>query len=135
MFIQVKAGNDTAMSSAWQAEIEGIVEATLGRFGDRLSSVEVFISDENGRGKQGDDDKRCLIEARLAGLQPIAVSTHAATFDAAVSDCAEKIERTIDHRLGRLEDKDRQVSFAGDDEPAPPLRGALPPTGDEPRAS
>ncbi len=106
MFVQVKAGGDTKTNEHWQSEIAGIVEETLGRFGDQITSVEVFVSDENSRAKEGDDDKRCVIEARLAGMQPIAVRTHAATFDAAVADCAEKIERTLERRLGRLDDKD-----------------------------
>jgi hypothetical protein len=127
MFVQVKGGNDTKTSEQWQAEIAGIVEGTLGRFSEQLTSVEVFISDENSREKEGDDDKGCLIEARLAGMQPIAVRTHAPTFEEAVSDCAEKIERTLDRRLGRLEDKDERKSFSGD-EPLGTLRGPLPPT-------
>ena len=115
MFIQVKAGSDASTTVRRNEEIESIVEATLGRFGDRITSVEVFISDENGINKKGDDDKRCVIEARLAGLKPIAVRSHAATFDEAVSDCTEKLERLLDHRLDRLEDRQGRVSFAGDD--------------------
>jgi hypothetical protein len=106
MFVQVKAGGDTKTNEHWQTEIAGIVEGTLGRFGEQLKSVEVFVSDENSREKQGDDDKRCVIEARLAGMQPIAVRTHAPTFEAAVADCTEKLERKLDRRLGRLDDRD-----------------------------
>ena len=112
MFVQVKAGGGTKAGEHWQTEIAGIVEGTLGRFGDQITSVEVFVSDENSPEKQGSDDKRCVIEARLAGMQPIAVRTHAPTFEAAVSDCAEKIERTLDRRLGRLVDKDGHAHSA-----------------------
>jgi len=126
MFVQVKAGNDTKTNESRQAEFAGIVEASLIRFGDQLTSVEVFVSDENGRDKQGGDDKRCLIEARLAGMEPIAVRTHAATFEAAVSECADKLERTLDRRLGRLNDKDGHVPMSGDDSPSAILPTAIP---------
>jgi hypothetical protein len=106
MFVQVKAGGVTKASERWQTEIAEIVEEALGRFGAQLKTVDVFLGDENGREKQGDADKRCLIEARLAGMQPIAVRSHAATFEAAVGECADKICRTLDHHLGRLADKD-----------------------------
>jgi ribosome-associated translation inhibitor RaiA len=120
MFIQVKAGNDTHADENWKSEIAGIVEGTLSRFDDRLTSVEVYISDENSREKDGNNDKRCLIEARLAGLQPIAVRSHADSFEEAIADCAEKIERTLDKRLGRLADKDGRVSQSGDGMTEPP---------------
>jgi hypothetical protein len=143
MFVQVKAGNDTKAGESRQAEIAGIVEASLGRFGDQLTSVEVFISDENGRAKQGGDDKRCLIEARLAGMQPIAVQTHAATFEEAVADCSEKLERTLDRRLGRLDDRGGRAPMSGaetpvgDETPAEIPQTAFPPqvdAGDRPGA-
>jgi hypothetical protein len=113
MFVQVKAGGVTRTSEPWQTEIADIVEGALGRFGKQLTTVDVFLGDENGREKQGDADKRCLIEARLAGMQPIAVRSHAATFEAAVGECADKIRRTLDHHLGRLADKDGHSPAAG----------------------
>jgi hypothetical protein len=90
-----------------------MVEAALGRFGEQLKTIDVFLSDENGRSKHGDADKRCLIETRLAGLPPIAVHADAATFDDAVAQCTEKMERTLDHRLGRLADKGGHVPASG----------------------
>lgn len=133
MFVQVKAGGDARTNAKWQTEIESTVEAALDRFTDRLSGVEVFISDENGREKSGSDDKCCVIEARIRGLEPVAVRTHAATFDAAVEECAEKMERTLEHRFGRLEDKAGQTSQSGD-ELLGPIRGPLPDVGREGRA-
>jgi ribosome-associated translation inhibitor RaiA len=110
MHVQVKAGNDVKTNETWMAEIGAIVNGTLDRFDRQLTSVEVFIGDENGRAKRGHRDKRCVIEARLAGMKPIAVHTHASTFETAVNECAEKIERTLDRRLGRLADKDGRKS-------------------------
>jgi hypothetical protein len=125
MFVQVKAGGDTHLTEHWKSDIETIVEWNLDRFEDRVTGVEVFISDETSGKKDGEGDKRCVIEAKLAGMEPIAVRTFAPTYDAAVIDCAEKLRRKLDHDLGRLADKDGQVSQSGD-EMMGPLRAPLP---------
>ena len=77
MFIQVKGGNGMHISEQWQSEIGALVEGTLGRFDGQLMTVEVFVSDQNSSDKQGDRDKRCLIETRLKGFGPLAVSSFA----------------------------------------------------------
>jgi ribosome-associated translation inhibitor RaiA len=66
--------------------------------------VEVHLSDIN-RHKGGDDDKRCLMEARLAGLQPITVKHHAGTIQEAIDGAADKLKKTVESTLGRLSDR------------------------------
>jgi ribosome-associated translation inhibitor RaiA len=83
--------------------VESIVGDTLGRFADRITRVEVHLNDVNGH-KLGDRDKRCMMEARLGGMAPIAVTHHAPTFAEAIEAAAEKLERAIEHSLGRLQD-------------------------------
>ena len=85
------------------ARVETLVEDVLGRFGERITRVEVHLNDVNGD-KLGGRDKRCMMEARLAGLKPIAVSHQAPTLLEAMEAAAEKLERAIEHTLGRLED-------------------------------
>jgi len=84
--------------------VNASVEGAVGRYGDRLTRVEAHLSDENSL-KSGSDDKRCMLEARLAGLQPIAVSHQAATLELAVSEAADKLQRLIESTLGRLQDR------------------------------
>jgi ribosome-associated translation inhibitor RaiA len=81
--------------------VEGVVADVLDRFRDRISRVEVHLSDVNA-GKSGEDDKRCMMEARLEGRAPTAVTHQAGTVREAVSGAAEKLERAIDRVLGRL---------------------------------
>jgi hypothetical protein len=100
MYIQVKAGNARFKTRGWQSEIESLVEGTLRRFADRLTSVEVFVSAENDRHEEGACDKQCVIEAQVKDFQPVAVRAHAPLFSLAVADCAEKMERTLDRRFG-----------------------------------
>jgi ribosome-associated translation inhibitor RaiA len=62
------------------------------------------LTDESGS-KSGKNDKRCMMEARLEGRQPIAVTDEAATLDLAVDGAADKLARLIEHTLGRLHDQ------------------------------
>lgn len=80
------------------------VEEAVGRHSDRITRVEAHLSDTNSN-KSGTDDKRCVLEVRLAGLQPIAVSHEAATLELAVSEAAVKLQRLVDRTLGRLQDR------------------------------
>lgn len=87
--------------------VEDLVNGTLGRFADRITRVEVHLNDVNGD-KSGDHDKRCMMEARLGGLKPIAVSALAGTLLEAMHAAAEKLERAIDRTVGRLQDSARR---------------------------
>jgi ribosome-associated translation inhibitor RaiA len=82
---------------------ESVVESTLGHLADHITRIEVHISDQNGN-KGGDHDKRCLMEARLKGHQPVAVTNEAGTIGQAISGAADKLKSSLDHTLGRLSD-------------------------------
>ena len=104
MQIQVNTGNNITGSEALTRQVEGVVEGALGRFGGRVTRVEVHLNDVNGP-KGGDDDHRCQMEARLDGLQPVSVTEQAATLDQALSGAAKKLQRTLDSTLGKLRDR------------------------------
>lgn len=72
----------------------------LGRFGDRLTRVEVHLGDVNG-GKPGPDDKRCLIEARPARHDPLVAEAHNSDLYHAISDATHKIERVLDKKFAK----------------------------------
>jgi hypothetical protein len=67
----------------------------------RVHRVEVHVSDENGR-KPGPLDKRCMMEARLDGHPPMAVTHHAATVSEAVDGAADKLRHAVDNMLSRV---------------------------------
>ena len=81
--------------------VEGVVTAALSRFARQITRVEVHLSDEN-EGKGGSDDKRCVMEARVEGRPPIAVTHKAATLEEAMDGAAGKLARSLDSTLGRL---------------------------------
>ncbi|MGH8318822.1 MAG: HPF/RaiA family ribosome-associated protein [Steroidobacteraceae bacterium] len=81
--------------------VQGVVEGRLDRFNGRITRVEVHLSDLNSS-RLGERDKRCLMEARVGGMKPIAVSHEAPTLTEAIHVAADKLERALDHALGKL---------------------------------
>jgi hypothetical protein len=105
MQVQVNTDSTIEGSEGLATHLRGVVETALGRFIDRITRVEVHLSDQNSD-KGGQDDKRCMMEARLEGRQPIAVTHTAATVGEAVDGAAEKLKRSIESTLGSLGDRD-----------------------------
>jgi ribosome-associated translation inhibitor RaiA len=81
--------------------VQGVVEGRLDRFEGRITRVEVHLNDLNGS-KLGERDKRCMMEARIGGMKPIAVSHEAPTVTEAIHAAADKLERAIEHTLGKM---------------------------------
>jgi ribosome-associated translation inhibitor RaiA len=104
MQIQVHTDNHITGREDVVRLVHASVEGTISRFSDRITRVEAHLSDTNGHKSKG-DDFRCVLEARLAGLQPIVVSHQAPTIELAVAEAAEKLERSIESKLGRIHDR------------------------------
>ena len=113
MLVNVHTDNHITGREALVQRVEAEVEGTLSRFGERLTRIEVYLSDENGP-KHGADDKKCLMEARVAGFHPIAAHHHAANLDDAIEGAAEKLERAIHHALSKHDETKGGLSMAGD---------------------
>ena len=104
MKIQINTDNNITGSEELSEQAEATVDSTLGHLAEHITRVEVHLSDVNS-GKGGAHDKRCMMEARLEGHQPIAVSDEAESIGQAIDGAAEKLKRSLDHTLGRLSDR------------------------------
>ena len=113
MQVQLRTDNHIEGKQDLARKTEEIVVAALEKFGTRITRVEVHLSDENSHKERG-DDKRCVMEARPAGHQPVAVNHVADTLEHAIIGAAEKLERLLDSTLGRLSDHKGRTSFSGD---------------------
>jgi ribosome-associated translation inhibitor RaiA len=103
MQIQVSTDNHVVGSAELTRQVEAVMENALSHLGDRVTRVEVYLSDENSSQKSAENDKRCVMEARLAGLQPIVVSQQGPLLDQAIDGAAAKLEKTLKRTLGRLD--------------------------------
>lgn len=107
MQIQIHTDNNIKAHETTIAELSSVLESALARFSDHITRLEVHLGDENSNKKDGDDDIRCMIEARLEGRQPVAVTAHAASVSQAVDGAIDKLTRMIDSTLDRLRDQAR----------------------------
>jgi ribosome-associated translation inhibitor RaiA len=109
MKIQFNTDANIQGTEALAAQVCATVEAALERFEQHITRVEIHLSDES-RGKSGPHDQRCMLEARLEGRKPVAVTEHALTLELAVDGAAEKLARLLDSTLGRLHDRRARTS-------------------------
>jgi ribosome-associated translation inhibitor RaiA len=103
MKIQINTDAHIDGNEAVGARVSATVEQALDRFSEHITRVEVHLADENGS-KTGQRDQRCMLEARLEGRKPVAVTEHAATLEQAVQGAADKLARLLGSTLGRLHD-------------------------------
>ena len=101
MQIQINSDHHITGSPELAGHVQALVRDTLDRYSDRITRVEVHLNDQNSGVKGGNADKRCGMEARLGGLGPIAVNHEAENLDLAINGAMEKLERAIEHKLGK----------------------------------
>ncbi|MFJ9991466.1 HPF/RaiA family ribosome-associated protein [Pseudomonas putida] len=104
MQIQVNSSNHIDSSSRLNEWVRSTLESTLQRYEDDLTRIEVHLRDENGD-KPGPHDKRCQMEARPKGHQPISVSHTATSLDHAIDGAASKLNNALEHFYGKLRSK------------------------------
>lgn len=103
MQIQVRS-NHIEGSAGLHEWIGAAVQDRLDRFEDFLMTVEIHVGDENAQ-KGGAADKRCQIEARPKGHQPLSVTHKAKSLELAVDGAAEKMHNALGHLMGKLDAK------------------------------
>ena len=95
MQVHVRTDNNIEGSARMTGYFTEVLEQALDRFVERITRVDVSVSDENAH-KEGANDKRCLIEARVNGLNPIVASDSADNINAAFSGAVDKLVRSIE---------------------------------------
>lgn len=110
MQIIVNTDNQVESRPRLVEKAESEVRSSVGHFSDQVTRVEVHLS-ELGKTKTGASDKRCTLEARLAGHQPVAAHHDAESFDQAITGAAKKLHRVIDHTVGRMTDSKGRESI------------------------
>ncbi|MEZ4691381.1 MAG: HPF/RaiA family ribosome-associated protein [Ignavibacteria bacterium] len=101
MKIQINTDNHISGSQQKSEPIIDSINDSLERFSEQITRIEVHLSDENSK-KKGQNDIKCLLEARLKGLDPVAVTEKADSIDKAVDGALDKLISLLDSKLGRL---------------------------------
>ena len=112
MQINIRTDSTIERHQGLDDHVHSVVNGAVARFGEQITRIEVHLSDKN-KEKSADGDNRCMLEARVTGYQPIAVSDHAETLHQAIAGAADKLKRAIDNALGRLHDKKLHAPVPG----------------------
>jgi ribosome-associated translation inhibitor RaiA len=101
MKIQFNTDKNVSLGEEKIDYFSSLISEEISRFSHQISRLEIHLSDEDGS-KDGLNDKRCLIEARLEGMKPIAVTEHADTSEQAIFGAIEKLKTSLETLTGRL---------------------------------
>lgn len=101
MRIEINTDNHIRNDESVERHVRQALDGTLARFADQVTRVEVHLHDTNAD-KGGARDKHCVLEAKLEGRPPVACSDEADSLAAAITGAAKKLQRRLDHDLGRL---------------------------------
>lgn len=100
MQIQVNSDKNIEVSVETAADVASMIKSDLGRFEDRITRVEVHLSDQNA-GKFGSDDKRCKLEVRLAGRDPVIATQNHQSVMQAVTGAVDSVKNSLVTILGK----------------------------------
>jgi len=101
MTIQFNSDNNLTVHEEFRDKLNISLSEGLNRFSEHITRLEVHLSDENGQ-KFGQNDKKCLLEARVEGRSPIVVSAGANNYQVAVYSAIDKLNSSLDTFFGRL---------------------------------
>jgi len=109
MKVQVNTSNDIDNKDALERWASEYLNEHLARFEQDITSIEVQITDENHSPKGGGVDKRCMLEARVNGRAPIAVTNYGPDQNLAFRGAADKLQNALDHAIGKLDRREHRV--------------------------
>jgi ribosome-associated translation inhibitor RaiA len=104
MKIQINTDKNISGGQEFKTSLTYLLSEGLSKYNDQITRLEVHLSDEDGN-KDGQNDKRCMLEARIEGRQPIAVTDRAGTHEEAVNGAIEKLQTSLKTILGRMKNR------------------------------
>lgn len=101
MIVQINSDNILTVSKEKAENYTSKITEDLKRFSSQLTRIEVHFTDENGI-KTGINDIRCVMEARLEGMQPIAVTSKAGSREEALAGAINKLKASLETITGKM---------------------------------
>lgn len=104
MKIQFNTDHNIDGTEEFRAPLIDMISEGLSSFSSHISRIEVHLSDENSDQKEGANDMRCMLEARLEHSHPIAVSNTANTVEQAIEGAIDQLKDLLRSKLESLSD-------------------------------
>ncbi len=118
MQILLHCDPDSHGSQAMADHVESVVKNALGRFGERVTRVEVHLSDADGQTKTGGDSIQCMLEARLAGLEAVVVHERADDAHRAIEGGMRKLKRSVGAAIAKHDPRHHRAQPVSPDDGA-----------------
>ncbi|MGY3055589.1 hypothetical protein ACVWYG_003810 [Pedobacter sp. UYEF25] len=103
MTIQLNADKNLTIHPEYEAQMSEKLEKELQRFSEHITRLEVHLSDENGS-KDGQEDKKCMIECRVEGKPPMATTDFGNSYDQALNGAVSKLKNALTTMIGKLKE-------------------------------
>lgn len=113
MQIIINSDQNVEITQATENEISSSVSAALTRFEDRLTRVEVHLTDASA-GRSTGNDIQCLLEARPEGMQPETTSGEANTPEDALRVTVQKMVNRLETVFGKLDHRKGSNPMGGE---------------------
>ena len=104
MQVQVHAGDNVQGGESLAQWAQDEVQNKLSRFREQVTRVEVYLTDVDAL-RNGGKGKRCVMETRAAGRQPLAVNAEAEKVAEAFNAALEKLHRALETDIAKMRDK------------------------------
>jgi ribosome-associated translation inhibitor RaiA len=125
MNIEIRTDKNIQNSDRLIGYVRAELTEEFQRHSERITHFSVHLSDENGD-KGGDDDIKCMIEARPAGLKPVVVNHRGPNVDIAITGAIDRLKRSLEHVIEKKDkpraqqpefvDRDSDLDVLDDDE-------------------
>ena len=95
-----------SVPAEFPAKVDEIVRHALAHHAERLTRVTVYLSDQNAH--KGGIDKRCVVEARPSGMDPLSGEFEGRDLVEALKGALERLDRVLGNRFGKLASRERE---------------------------
>lgn len=100
MLIQINTDKNIEGTTEMISHFSELIQHQLERFDEHITRVVVFLSDENGSREAG-NDKKCVLEVRPKGQDPIVLTTVTDAIHQSVKTAAEKMFLTLEKSMAK----------------------------------
>lgn len=104
MVIQLNTDKNIKGTENLEAFVSEKVKGSLKHFVNKVTRIEVHLSDQNAE-KGGADDIQCKIEARVQGMKPVIAVSKSDTKEKALNEAVEKIKASLSTVIGKMKNK------------------------------
>lgn len=102
MNIEIRTDKNIQNSERLISYVRDELNQEFQRYSEKITSISVHFSDENGP-KGGEDDIQCMLEVHPAGLKSVVVRHRGHNIDTAIHGAIDRIKRGLEHSFEKNE--------------------------------